>query len=1016
MALQPMPRPVPLFGGLDLKNDPKYVALGRNLTLENVRFPGVSRAEKRYGQTVLSRVISPGTSSIETGKALGAFGPELLEYDGTSLYAYSEASGNWQTRANLTETTLSVSNITAGINSATNVSAISNGTVEVYAWSDTDGSVYYSARDVVTGTTYQQNVLLQVGYGPQTVIAGQYAYIFVASSLGTIRAHKLALANLSGGVVSSTLITATAQAGTFHSAIATAGGSIVLTWIVGGPDQITINTYDDNLGLLATRAASGTTGMTHLNLAPDLYTIPGYSGQAAIITAYADDAAVAPAVLVADVFFASGASAFITLPDPGYHVTRMVPNLFENRIVVVGDAQYGTGNSPKRFTFVATSALIPTPFVTFAMTVNPNYLFGVSLASQTALRSEGVYFLLNSPIYLPSGAESQQPTYFLAGITTADPNPRILNRYLGSQAFVGDGNPVTFTVLPSGSLFAGQAYRASLRADEGGTLYTASYITGATITFPAASGLQVIPFNGIALINCGLTYDYDGTQLVENGFWEFPEGVTAVPVNGGTDFQYQYYIVYEWTNSQGAVTYSAPSYAAIASTSVPIETSTALLTIPYTALTLKDNVKVCIYRTVANSSSPAYKIATVANLTDGTGTFTYNDSTTDAVASSGQRLYAPADFSAEIENEPAPSFKYMVATKTRVFGIPQDNSYSIWYSKPAAPGRPADFALAQFIPIETAGGSLTGLSVLDTQAVVFKTQRIYYLPGDGPNAGGQPYNAFPSSLQLIASTTGCTSNQSVLVTAEGLYFQSLTGLTQLSRSLQINPNFGMPVQPLVQGLTLTGAQAVTAQNQLRWVSSNGTGVVYDYVTQRWSTYTNYAGVGYQPFGTTFARLKTNGEVWYEDPETFLDGDQPVRMTIETSWIKPGELAQGWAAVWYASVLGEYLTAHSLRVEVAYDYIPSPADTLTFDATTNGNFGFYGSGSPYGSDLYYGTNGSIPYGTAYQARFAMRRQVCESVKFKIYDTDITGASCALNEIALQLGVIGGLKRVPEGQQV
>lgn len=1005
-----MARPVPLFGGLDLKNDPKYVALGRNLTLQNVRFPGVSRAEKRFGQSLLSRFIPATSTLIETGKALGSFGDELLAYDGTALYAYSQASSAWQPRGNLTETTASVSNVTTGINSAVDVVAISNETVEIYAWSDTNGNTYYSARDVVTGTSYQQNKLLQAGGAPQVLIISGFAYIFVLSSIGTITAHKLALANLSLGVVSTQLVTAGAVAGSYFSAVAGSASQVVLAYNTGAGTGV-LNTYDPDLLLSTTRVIAVGALHNHIVLGPNL--IANGLGTFALYTSFQPGSSATAGLYAAQINNATTTTSSVTIV--GDTISRMVPNYYNDRIIVVGSTSGSATAKP--FIFSATSDLPSSSFGSaMTMTTNLNVLYGLRLASTVALRAQGVYWLAKSPGTTISGVESQQSTFYLCGITDTAPNPTILNRYLGSSAEIGTLiGPLTN--LPSGGLFAGQLYRSELRADAGGTLYTANYITGTTLTFPEDSGLQVVPFNGGALVNCGLTYDYDGTQLVENGFWEFPEGITVATDAAGSAQLYLYFVVYEWTNSKGAVTYSAPSYAAsVTSSAVVGGGATHTITLPYTTLTLKPNVKIGLYRTLANTSSPAYKVATIANRVDGPTSTVIVDTVTDATASSGQRLYAPADGSGELENEPAPSFKYMVATKTRVFGIPQDNSYSIWYSKPAAPSRPAEFTLFQSIPIETVGGALTGLSVLDTQAVVFKTQRIYYLPGDGPNAGGQPYNGFPSSLQLIASTTGCTSNQSVLVTAEGLYFQSLTGLTQLSRSLQVNPNFGMPVQPLVQSLTLTGAQAVTAQNQLRWVSDSGTAVIYDYVTQRWSTYTNYAGVGYQPYGASFARLKTNGEVWHEDDSTFLDGDAPVTMTVETSWIKPSELAQGWAAIWYASILGEYLTAHSLTVEVAYDYIASPADTLVFDATVNGNFGFYGSGSPYGSDPYYGTNGSIPYGTAYQPRFAMRRQVCESVKFKIYDTDITGASCALNEIALQLGVIGGLKRVPEGQQV
>lgn len=1022
MALQPTNKPVPLFGGLDLKNDPKYVALERNLTAQNVRYPSVSRAEKRYGQTVLSNTVPLSNTLITEGRALGSFNNELLAYDGTALYGYSDSSGSWQSRGNLTEAVVSVSNVSAGINSASNVSSASNGSVEVYAWEDTDGYVYYSARDTVSGSSYQQNTQLARGSRPQVVMTPLYAYIFAL--FGTrLTAYRLGLGNLGAGVINSTTVATDVSSGGYPAAVYCQDPNNPYIYVAyqdtsAGPYNLVFAGYTQAMVLVNRLPNLFCLADPYISITPNTQTFDSVAFTIVAVQSrtVADSNTVYSTYIYADVSTDFGGGG-LPLPSIPLNVTGVlgtgVSINVQNNTAYISASWNASGVNVQPWTSVASDIDADE-----GMSWNPNYLLGLSLSSQLASRSDGVYWVGISAAENLLSAESQQITYYLCGVTRTAENPTILSRYLGSQADRGTGNPASISSLSTGDIFLGQAYRAVLRADATGTVFTSSYITGTTFSFPTTSGLQVVPFNGAALLTCGLTYNYDGISLVENGFWEFPDGINSYTGSPGTNYIYQYFVTYEWTDALGNVTISAPSYALTMACATPIDvTNTCILAVPYTVLTRRDNVKICVYRTVANSSSPAYKIGTVANVKTGAGAINFNDSTTDLVAQGGQRLYAPADFSGELENEPAPPFKYMFATKTRVFGIPQDNPYQIWYSKPLAFGRPAEFTPAQAIPIESAGGGVTGLSALDTQAVVFKAHRIYYLPGDGPNAAGRPYNAFPSSLQLIASTTGCTSNQSILSTAEGLYFQSPTGLTQLSRGLQVNPAFGIPVQPLVQALTLTGAQAIPAQNQLRWTSAEGTAVVYDYVTQRWTTYTNYDAVGYQPFGTTYARLRTDGRVWYEDTTTYLDDGIGVQMKVETSWLKPAELAQGFAAVWYAIILGEYKSAHNLVIEVAFDYLDQPADTVIFDATTNGNFGFYGSGSPYGSDPYYGSSSSTPiYSTAYQPRYALKRQVCEAVKFKIYDTGITGASCALNEIALQLGVIGGLKRVPRSQQV
>jgi hypothetical protein len=1025
MALQSTEKSVPLWGGLDLKTDPKYVAPDKNLTAQNLRYVGIQRAEKRYGQTMLSNSVPSTSSLVSAGKALGSFNNELLEYDGTTLYAYSQSSGYWVPRGALTETQLTVNNVTAGVNSVVDVSAATNGTAEVYVWSDANGSVYYSARDAASGTFFAQNALLSPqALAPQVIVVGAYFWIFALVNGGLV-GFQLSAANLGAGIVQQQAVLG-ALAGTYPAVTATSDGNIVIAY-ADAAGSVTLAAYSANLLLIGTQATpvAGIAAGAKMSVAPGILTVstPRY---VAVVTQ--PGVSTQPTII----FCPTG----MTVATASFALPRAfgAPAGYTCDTVTV----HSSGGA---WTAAASCSGTGIPFVYYIQgSIISDYntlsapAYGLTLASQMALRRGVFFWLAASPQLNALGAASQQPTFFLltapalstAALETTVAAPTILTRFLGEQASVNTGNPTQVSVV-AGSLFVGLPYRAVLRADATGTLFTSKYITGVTIAFPATSNLQVVPFSGGALINCGLTYNYDGSNLVENGFWEFPDGIAQTTNTPGTSYQYQYFVTYEWTDALGNVTLSSPSYAVFVNTSTPLGPGiTATLTLPYTALTLKGNVQIGVYRTAANSSSPAYKIGTVVNVVNGTRTVTFTDAQPDLAAAGGQRLYAPQDFTGEIDNEPAPPFKYMFATKTRVFGVPQDYPYQLWYSKPANAGRGPEFALGQFIPIETAGGGVTGLAALDTQAVVFKAQRIYYLPGDGPNAAGQPYNAFPQTLQLVASTTGCTSNPSVLTTAEGLYFQSQTGLTQLTRGVQVNAAFGMPIQPLVQALTLTGAQSVPSQNQLRWTSAQGTALVFDYVTQRWSTYTNYDAVGYQPYQNTFARLRTDGRVWFEDTATYLDNGVGVQMVVETAWLKPASIAvgmtmasvaQGFAAVWYASILGEYLSAHGLTLEVCFDYLNSPSDTVVFNATTNGNFGFYGSGSPYGSDPFYGANAKAPiFGTAYQIRYTMKRQVCESVKFKIYDTSVTGASCALNEIALQLGVIGGLKRLPSAQQV
>lgn len=1011
MPLQAQTTAVPLYGGLDTKTDPKFVAPNHTLTAQNVQYFGVSRCRKRYGQTALTQNIAASGASIGTGKALGVFNSELLEYDGTNMYAYATAQGSWFNRGALTEALVNRTPIVRTSGSVGGIASGIAGVLEAYAWEDTRGGVWYALRDPVSGTFAIPNSQLDVlGGNPQIVVSGAFLYIFYSSGT-TIKAAKLAYNNPAGGIVSTFLITNDFTASTSFAVAATTT-QVAVVWQSG-----TANTWNSTLlDAMLTPTAFATTSFT----APaSYYAQLAYltTGTDLLLTVAGSGSIVNYPINTATAAFGTPQTTAVTGATKAVAVglTATTAQMYVN-VTATGTAPLNIQSYTVTFPTAATVTL-----------GSPNIIYGLGVASQPIVRQGIPYLIANSALVnAPAGATSQQTSFFLLSAASGVV-PTILERFSGAIAYTSGVSLPLLVQNSTGQLFVGLGERTSLRSDATGTIFSQVGLTSTYFSFPSTSNFKAVSFGGAAVIECGATYSYDGSTIVESGFWEFPDGITATPAAyGGTGLNqglYIYQVTYEWVDAAGNNHYSAPSYPISATTTQAGQSNQVTLVIPYTALTRKAGANVCIYRTATAATNPStqdsglgnlYKIATVSNDPGiaGTATFSYVDVVPDSAAVGQQIIYSPFDGSGEIENDPPPPFAFMVATKTRVFGIAQDDGTALWYSKPLAPNRPAEFSSAQIIRIETDGGAVTALGFLDTQAIIFKRRRIYYLPGDGPNAAGAG-SLFPD-LQLIASTSGCISQPSVLSTHEGIFYKSEIGIQVLDRSLSIDPNIGLPVQGF-NSLTLSGALPATDQNQLRWTSSDGTALVYDYVTKRWATYSNYDSVGYVVWNSTYARLRTNGQVLFEDQATYLDNGQAVQMILETSWLKPTQMAQGFAAVWYAEILGQYFTSHQLRIETSYDYIDVPMQINIWNAAVAVDSGTYGSGSPYGSDVVYGSSTLI--NTAqYQLRVALQRQVCEAIKFKISDVSITGQSCDLYEIALQLGVIGGLNRVPVKQQV
>lgn len=917
---------------------------------------------------------------LTQGKAIGRHNNELLTYDGAHLFGYSQASQIWLNRGAVTEVTMADAPVGLGQYSAQGCASAQSGNYVAYAWDVAGGGCYYAVQDIVTG-----NLVIPATALPQSqstpyvfVIGGDFYIIYIGNS--AIMGIRIDAGAPWQGPVNAEYVY---LVGNYSVMTATSDGTSVWisTIVTPGIQQLSVTQFQF--------APFQQTQSTLVSINPTSTLSSAVIGTVLYVGLMQSSLS----RIYVEAFNTSNLSSAGNTPIAGtFTDSALLSNNGALQIYGVNGRAVQTSTLAGPVQSIASNLRPASGFVAVNGTT-----YGIFVTSQSTI----------------SGALSQQATYFFCSVSSAGLPQPLFRFYSDAAGSAGPTVALPALTYANGVFYVGLPRKTALRTDATGTVYAQNGIYGVQLSFPAQSTVTIQEAYGTALANIGNVYSYDGSILVEDGFWEFPEGLNASVISGGPipAAAYFYQATYEWVDAAGNIHYSAPSF--------PVEVVTAAgsavqITVPYTALTLKPNVTVNLYRSAANTSSPLYKVASVPNVLSNDSVI-FTDALTDAQIQGQQFLYAPNDGSGELENDAPPPFRYLTLTKTRAFGIPQDDPYSLWFSKPLRPGRPVEWSSAQTIQIERQGGTPSGLGYVDTYAIVFKTSRMYYLYGDGPNAGGGG-SAF-GALQLISTTTGNTNSAAILNTTDGCFFQSATGLSLLQRgSLTPNAIFGLPVQPLVQSVSISGAVIVPAQNSYRWVTTQGTAIVYDYILQKWYTFDNYAAVGTIQWNNTAARLQANGVVYYEDTTTYLDDGSPVTMTLETAHLKLGQLTQGYAAVWYAEILGKYQDAHNLMIEIEYDFIGAPSQVYTFNAATNGNVGTFGSGKTYGSDPFFGVGVAPTYTAPYQIRVALQRQTCQSVKFKIYDSSITGRSATLNVLALQLGVIGGINRVPSRQQV
>lgn len=1012
MALQPVVQTLPIFGGIDTKTAPQFVDNQHTLVSQNTRFPAIAQATKRYGQTPYPTTILGG-GKIATGTSIAAFQNELLQFDGRMLYSYSPSLQAWATKANLAEIDLTEFPVAGGGNSSCfNPSSVVLANIGMYAWDD-GTNIHYTIQDRISGTYFVGDTILTPGIQPKVLAANGYIFIFWANTT-ILQGCALPINNPSAG------FTSIVNVANFYPSMgfglnvnAQDPASLLLVYQLGNfsVSAFIVLQAIPSLGVTSEVLNAVTITSPWVNvISRQGGGINGMIGYTA--NQFVTDQNVSKGVTPSHVL--SGGATLTNFPS------TIVYDSTANLYRWVTSYQWFKSGTPNQVIIAIDTHSFPTPT---SMSSNPA-LTGSSqgqyLASTAVMQNGKLLCCTYSPVtYLQTNTPSYQATYYLC----SDVNLTPIFRFFDSKAYTTGSTlaPLTLGVsLNSYNLTL--PYVVALNTNTTtGDIYALPGIAGFSISFPSISRATIVPFGTTAVISCGNTYSYDGASVVESSYWQFPGGIYAAQSNTGGNLGvnpsgsessvYTYQFTYEWTDIAGNFHISAPSFPTTITFAPGVTTGSVVFTIPALFLTLRKGVQIGIYRTVANAGVPLYREGTILN-DPTTGYMTFTSTLSDLSIQSLLPLYTDGGLG-ELENDAAPSFSLLVATKNRVFGVPQDSPYQLWYSKPVVPGQPVRWNPAFTVNIETAGGAVTALSYIDTNAVLFKKERIYYLAGDGPDVTGNPSNGF-SPLQLISTVTGCSQPRSTLPTSQGLYFQSSTCMALLDRGLNLNQQVGLPVQGL-NNLTLQGAAVVPEQNQLRWVSAEGTALVYDFLFDRWSTYTNYDGVGcLLTQDGKFVRAAASGVVWYEDTTSFLDNGIAVPLKISTAWVKPSGQIQGFMAVWEAMLLGTFKSPHLLKVDLFYDYQDFPQFSLTWTPTGAVNVSIYGEESPYGSTPFYGS--TVQFAPVYQCRITPPRQVCQAIRFDIYDSGITGESCTLNEIELKLGIMGGLNRTAAKQTV
>jgi hypothetical protein len=965
MALQKQVVPI-IWKGLDTKTAPAISVPGTLVTLENAFQQKSGTFQKRNGVTSLVTTISSG-SSITSGNKLAAFENETVLSMIGSLFSYSSADAKWYYRGSHSAMTVETKSAVSDVNAqAVPDCAYASGLTFVVfedARGVTYNGIYYAVIDETSGQRIIAKTLISsTGRRPKIAQVGSSMVIFYAVG-NDLRAKKVALAT--PGTLS-------------------------------GESTVATDLHSDDVYDVQRNTASNLIAVAYRTITPSTKVLY-WNESMAVATAAVDHAY-----------------------DPD-NTLSWLHHDFSNSSIYLAYAETGPGG-------VRVQTLNSTTLAETAMETIEAGVDSRNVAGYVDLPAKIVYYDIHNGT--PDLYRTKRGVY--NGSATLDDVARSVG--VGSRVFKLDGRYFVNLLYTGTTGLLSDAYQGMLMVwDATGFQWAAKALAGlgagivarnelptvATISSTKAvavtlkrnsleieTGSYALGNNAAALVYLnqndsrlggpkvigdslywpgGLVRQYDGRIAVEAGFHHYPQQPTHAESAGGALTNlgvYQYCIVYEWFDNQGRLHRSAPSIAR--TFTLTAGNNTLTLTMPTLRLTERSNVQYGIYRTVAGGSI-FYKVSsnTSPPMSTHTGdSINYVDDDADSTITGNEILYTDGG---ALDNIGPPACRVMEVWKGRLFlaGL-SDDPNEIWVSNEVTPYNGVAWSDVTPFRVDAEDGGITAMGAMDDKLVVFKANSIYVLVGDGPNNLGQDLYLPPQRLSIAVGTV---EPESVVRTPEGLMFKSTKGIYLLTRGLEA-VYIGAQVDEY-NSLNVSGAVVIDDQNQVRFTTTGGRTLVWDWYHKQWYTFTNQAAVSAAMVRGVFHYVTSAGVVKYEVSGQFNDDGTSIASTLKLAPIAVAGI-NGFQRIYGVQILGEYVGAHTLRVKLAYDNSSSDTDTLTV-VTASGTY-------------------------RYEARPSQQR--CAAIGITIDDV-LTGSGSGgakWTELSLLVGLKGKLRPTASGSRL
>lgn len=458
-------------------------------------------------------------------------------------------------------------------------------------------------------------------------------------------------------------------------------------------------------------------------------------------------------------------------------------------------------------------------------------------------------------------------------------------------------------------------------------------------------------------------------------------GQIVIDTTVGAHIQANSYIV-SFDSGAGTITLSLPATATAVGDSMSISSiNSVTVNIPTLRLTYKtaNPVKIELFRwsvaqqeffQVTSILQPLINDMTVDSIA-------FTDTFADNQILGNSLIYTTGGV---IENIGAPSFNSIALFDNRLWGIDAEDPDLLWYSKQVLPTTPVEMSdlFTLFVSPTTGAQGSTGsgrcIFPMDDALIIFKSNAIYYINGTGPDSTGA--NSSYSQPIFITSTVGTINQKSIVMTDNGIMFQSDKGYWLLLRSKQQCVYLGAAVEEFTLEGAANSAITIPETTQIRTTMSNGLTLMMDYFNNnQWGTFSGVPAISSTVYNDLHTYLDRFGNLFQETPGKYIDGTAPVLLGFQTAWIDVAGIS-GYQRIYELIFLGRFLSPANLIVSIAYDFKNSTQQSII---TPTNYTGVYGSDALYGQTSPYGGEGPV-----LQWRVQLERQKCQAFQISVQE--------------------------------